>query len=72
MFISNKLLEWLVDRKKVPVDWKKPLAAIRAKIAEALTDLPQSEEIQKFIEGKGTNTQTFSVYLSIYFRVELL
>jgi hypothetical protein len=46
-------LEWLVDRKKVPADWKKPLSVIRAKISEAVADLPKTEEIQKYIEGRG-------------------
>ncbi|KAK6289657.1 hypothetical protein POUND7_001198 [Theobroma cacao] len=33
--------EWLVDRKRVPSDWRKRLAAIRSKISKEFTALPK-------------------------------
>uniref|UniRef100_A0ACD6AK30 Uncharacterized protein n=1 Tax=Avena sativa TaxID=4498 RepID=A0ACD6AK30_AVESA len=36
-----RLQEWLVDRKRVPQDWRKRLAAIRARIAAAFASLPR-------------------------------
>jgi hypothetical protein len=37
----GRLQEWLVDRKRVPQDWRKRLAGIRARIAAAFTSLPR-------------------------------
>ncbi|CAL5420897.1 unnamed protein product [Camellia sinensis] len=34
-----RLGEWLVDRKRVPFDWRKRLAAVRAKISAAFSSL---------------------------------
>ncbi|CAN6164127.1 unnamed protein product [Urochloa humidicola] len=36
-----RLQEWLVDRKRVPQDWRKRLAGIRARIAAAFPSLPR-------------------------------
>ncbi|OEL32864.1 CDK5RAP3-like protein [Dichanthelium oligosanthes] len=36
-----RLQEWLVDRKRVPQDWRKRLAGIRARIAAAFASLPR-------------------------------
>lgn len=36
-----RLQEWLVDRKRVPQDWRKRLAAIRARLAAAFSSLPR-------------------------------
>ncbi|KAL7194273.1 hypothetical protein ACSBR1_034648 [Camellia fascicularis] len=33
--------EWLVDRKRVPFDWRKRLAPVRAKISAAFSSLPK-------------------------------
>ena len=33
--------EWLVDRKRVPADWRKRLATIRARIAKEFASLPK-------------------------------
>lgn len=38
----NKLADWLVDRRKVPPDWRKKLATIHAKVSAALSTLPRS------------------------------
>lgn len=37
----SKLADWLVDRKRIPADWRKRLLSIRAKIAAALPPLPK-------------------------------
>ncbi|GAA0167350.1 hypothetical protein LIER_22304 [Lithospermum erythrorhizon] len=36
-----RLGEWLVDRKRIPADYRKRLAAVRAKISSAFTSLPK-------------------------------
>ncbi|KAL9155255.1 hypothetical protein ABFS82_10G170000 [Erythranthe guttata] len=36
-----RLGEWLVDRKRIPVDWRKRMAAVRAKIAASFASLPK-------------------------------
>ncbi|KAL3533895.1 hypothetical protein ACH5RR_007416 [Cinchona calisaya] len=36
-----RLGEWLVDRQRIPADWRKRLAAVRAKISLAFTSLPK-------------------------------
>ncbi|KAF8395892.1 hypothetical protein HHK36_019847 [Tetracentron sinense] len=36
-----RLGEWLVDRKKIPVDWRKRLATVRARISSAFSSLPK-------------------------------
>lgn len=37
----SRLGEWLVDRKRIPGDWRKRLSAIRAKISSAFASLPK-------------------------------
>ncbi|KAF8007175.1 hypothetical protein BT93_K1237 [Corymbia citriodora subsp. variegata] len=37
----SRLGEWLVDRKRVPADWRKRLAAIRALISKQFPSLPK-------------------------------
>lgn len=36
-----RLGEWLVDRKKIPQDWRKRLNAVRSKISSAFSSLPK-------------------------------
>lgn len=38
----SKLADWLVDRKKIPADWRKKVASLRARIAAAISSLPLS------------------------------
>lgn len=33
--------EWLVDRKRIPGDWRKRLAAVRARISKEFASLPK-------------------------------
>ncbi|KAF3442622.1 hypothetical protein FNV43_RR16538 [Rhamnella rubrinervis] len=37
----SRLVEWLVDRKRIPADWRKRLAAVRARIAKEFASLPK-------------------------------
>ncbi|KMT15346.1 hypothetical protein BVRB_3g060510 [Beta vulgaris subsp. vulgaris] len=37
----SRLGEWLVDRKRIPADWRKRLTAIKPKISSAFSSLPQ-------------------------------
>ncbi|XWS56208.1 hypothetical protein CRYUN_Cryun09bG0066300 [Craigia yunnanensis] len=39
--IFSRLGEWLVDRKRIPSDWRKRLAAIRSKISKEFSALPK-------------------------------
>lgn len=36
-----KIEEWLVDRKRIPADWRKRVAVIRARISKEFTSLPK-------------------------------
>lgn len=38
----SKLADWLVDRKKIPADWRKKVASLRARITAAFASLPLS------------------------------
>ncbi|KAG2262928.1 hypothetical protein Bca52824_070007 [Brassica carinata] len=37
----SRLGEWLVDRKRIPADWRKKVAAIRVKISKEFSALPK-------------------------------
>ncbi|XP_057982492.1 CDK5RAP3-like protein isoform X2 [Malania oleifera] len=39
-----RLGEWLVDRKRVPGDWRKRLATVRARISTAFSSLPKDSD----------------------------
>ncbi|EEF30042.1 CDK5RAP3-like protein [Ricinus communis] len=45
---SSRLGEWLVDRKRIPSDWRKRIAAIRARISKELSSLPK--DIDPYIQ----------------------
>jgi hypothetical protein len=38
------LSEWLVDRKRVPADWRKRVAAIKARISNEFSSLPKDSD----------------------------
>ncbi|KAG6640844.1 hypothetical protein I3843_09G032200 [Carya illinoinensis] len=44
----SRLGEWLVDRKRIPADWRKRLAAIRARISKEFSGLPK--DIDPYIQ----------------------
>ncbi|CAI9097400.1 OLC1v1033816C2 [Oldenlandia corymbosa var. corymbosa] len=51
-----RLGEWLVDRKRIPADWRKRLAAVRAKISTEFASLPKDIDpyfLTLEIEGIG-------------------
>ena len=58
-----KLVNWLVDRKQVPATWPAQLAATRALIDAALTDLPDVPEAVALLTGK---------YIDYYVALEVL
>ncbi|KAH7512415.1 hypothetical protein FEM48_Zijuj12G0088500 [Ziziphus jujuba var. spinosa] len=37
----SRLVEWLVDRKRIPADWRKRFTAVRARIAKEFASLPK-------------------------------
>lgn len=41
-FVASE--EWLVDRKRVPADWRKRLAVIRARISKEIPSLPKDSD----------------------------
>ncbi|KAK8474525.1 hypothetical protein V6N13_073091 [Hibiscus sabdariffa] len=40
----SRLGEWLVDRKRIPSDWRKRLAAVRSKISKEFSALPKDAD----------------------------
>jgi hypothetical protein len=46
----------LVDRKKVPLNWKKQLEPVREKIDAALADMPKTTEVSAFLEEEESTT----------------
>jgi hypothetical protein len=50
---AHKLLEWVVDRKKVPKNWKPTYDRIKAKIDAARSELPKdNNEIEEFVKDR--------------------
>ncbi|KAL2599856.1 hypothetical protein AAZX31_10G086300 [Glycine max] len=48
--------EWLVDRKRVPADWRKRVAAIRARISKEFPSLPKdSDPFFQTLDPEGIN-----------------
>lgn len=47
----TKLVDWLVDRRHCSKDWNERSAAIRAKIQQAILDMPQNDEIQQLLSS---------------------
>lgn len=35
-----RMADWLMDRKRIPADWRKKVASLRARIAAAFASLP--------------------------------
>ncbi|KJE96583.1 hypothetical protein CAOG_06886 [Capsaspora owczarzaki ATCC 30864] len=52
----NRLLEWLVDRKRIVREWQSELPAVQAKISLAIQDMPDVPEITSILqEGSFIN-----------------
>ncbi|ESW17657.1 hypothetical protein PHAVU_007G257900 [Phaseolus vulgaris] len=50
----SRLGEWLVDRKRVPADWRKRVAAIRARISKDFSSLPKdSDPLFQTLDSEG-------------------
>ncbi|CAF0975254.1 unnamed protein product [Rotaria magnacalcarata] len=45
----TKLVDWLVDRRHCSKDWNERSIAIRAKIQQAILDLPEHDEIKRLL-----------------------
>jgi hypothetical protein len=41
--------DWLVDRRHCPKNWSERAVAIRAKIEQALVDMPENDEIKRLL-----------------------
>ncbi|XP_014248896.1 CDK5 regulatory subunit-associated protein 3 isoform X1 [Cimex lectularius] len=50
-----KLLEWLLSRRHCMYDWQAAVIAIRAKINEAIQDMPENKEITLLLSGTYIN-----------------
>jgi hypothetical protein len=51
------ILDWLVDRRHCSKDWNERSIAIRAKIQQAILDMPEHEEIKRLL---GSSCKTIS------------
>ncbi|UJR34301.1 hypothetical protein I4U23_021704 [Adineta vaga] len=45
----TKLVDWLVDRRHCSKDWNQRSVAIRAKIQQAILDMPEHDEIKRLL-----------------------
>ncbi|KAJ6658214.1 hypothetical protein lerEdw1_001481 [Lerista edwardsae] len=48
---TSKLLDWLVDRRHCSLKWQGQVRAVREKIALAIQDMPENEEIKQLLSG---------------------
>ncbi|XP_039188978.1 CDK5 regulatory subunit-associated protein 3 [Crotalus tigris] len=48
---TSKLLDWLVDRRHCSLKWQAQVRIIREKIALAIQDMPENEEIKCLLSG---------------------
>ncbi|ONK67140.1 uncharacterized protein A4U43_C06F16260 [Asparagus officinalis] len=61
--LFDRLGEWLVDRKKIPYDWRKRLSAVRSKIAPAFSSLPKDiDPLLQTLDPEDLPGFTRSVY----------
>ncbi|KAL9278674.1 CDK5RAP3-like protein [Arabidopsis thaliana] len=66
----SRLGEWLVDRKRIPADWRKRVAVIRVKILKEFSSLPK--EIDPFFQTLDPEGGPYLVVFSFKFNVVLL
>ncbi|XP_022106552.1 CDK5 regulatory subunit-associated protein 3-like [Acanthaster planci] len=52
---SNKLLDWLIDRRHVNLKWQTAALTIREKINLAIQDMPEVDEIKQLLAGTYIN-----------------
>ncbi|XP_067285750.1 CDK5 regulatory subunit-associated protein 3 isoform X2 [Pseudorasbora parva] len=48
---TNKLLDWLVDRRHCTLKWQSAVMTIREKINAAIQDMPENEKIKQLLSG---------------------
>ncbi|XP_053118227.1 CDK5 regulatory subunit-associated protein 3 isoform X2 [Hemicordylus capensis] len=48
---TSKLLDWLVDRRHCSLKWQGQVRIVREKIAMAIQDMPENEEIKQLLSG---------------------
>ncbi|KAM7370444.1 hypothetical protein PAMP_009993 [Pampus punctatissimus] len=48
---TNKLLDWLLDRRHCNMKWQSAVKVIREKINAAIQDMPENEEIKQLLSG---------------------
>lgn len=48
-------IDWLVDRRHCSKDWNERSVAIRAKVQQAILDMPEHEEIKRLLGSSCTN-----------------
>ncbi|XP_015267927.1 PREDICTED: CDK5 regulatory subunit-associated protein 3 [Gekko japonicus] len=48
---TSKLLDWLVDRRHCSLKWQVQVRTVREKIAVAIQDMPENEEIKRLLAG---------------------
>ncbi|XP_066483979.1 CDK5 regulatory subunit-associated protein 3 isoform X2 [Tiliqua scincoides] len=48
---TSKLLDWLVDRRHCSLKWQGQVRTVREKIALAIQDMPENEEIKQLLSG---------------------
>jgi hypothetical protein len=53
------LIDWLVDRRHCSKDWNERSVAIRAKIQQAILDMPEHDEIKRLL---GSSCKNFIFY----------
>jgi len=54
-FEFSTFAEWLVDRKRVPADWRKRVAAIRNRISKEFSSLPKdSDPLFQTLDSEGS------------------
>jgi len=59
--------EWLVDRKRVPTDWRKRFAAIKAQIAKEFSSLPKdSDPLFQTLDPEGLFVNGFFMYCVVH------
>ncbi|XP_071942675.1 CDK5 regulatory subunit-associated protein 3-like [Antedon mediterranea] len=52
---SNKLLDWLIDRRHVQPKWTSVALSVRQKINHAIQDMPEVDEIKQLVVGTYIN-----------------
>ncbi|XP_077210517.1 CDK5RAP3 protein homolog [Tasmannia lanceolata] len=60
----SRLGEWLVDRKKIPSDWRKRLNSVRARISSAFSSLPK--DLDPFFQTLDSEVIGYSEAKKVY------